>query len=105
MRKLRLQGLEWNDPLEEALRHKFIPWCNELEQISEITIPRCLLKNLEKQEVLLYVFSGASNEAYAAVKYLEVKYKNGESSRRLAAAKTNVAPLEATSTPRQQYWP
>ena len=32
--------------------------------------------------------------------YLKVKYKNGESSRRLVAAKTKVAPLEATNTPR-----
>ena len=32
--------------------------------------------------------------------YLKVKYKNGDSSRRLIAAKTKVAPLEATSTPR-----
>ena len=56
--------------------------------------------NLEKQEVSLHVFSDASNEAYAAVVYLKVKYKNGESSRRLVAAKTKAVLLEATSTPR-----
>ena len=75
-------------------------WCNELEQISEIKVPRCLQLNLEKQEVSLHVFSNASNEAYAAVVYLKVKYKNGESSRRLVAAKTKAVLLEATSTPR-----
>ena len=75
-------------------------WCNELEQISEIKVPRCLQLNLEKQEVSLHVFSDASNEAYAAVVYLKVKYKNGESSRRLVAAKTKAVLLEATSTPR-----
>ena len=75
-------------------------WCNELEQISEIKVPRCLQLNLEKQELSLHVFSDASNEAYAAVVYLKVKYKNGESWRRLVAAKTKAVLLEATSTPR-----
>ena len=37
MQELWLQGLEWNDPLEE-LRYKFISWCNKLEQISEIKV-------------------------------------------------------------------
>ena len=54
----------------------------------------------ELWETISFIASDASNEAYAAVAYLKVKYKNGESSRRLVAAKTKVAPLEATSTPR-----
>ena len=37
MQELWLQGLEWNNPLEE-LRYKFISWCNKLEQISEIKV-------------------------------------------------------------------
>ena len=45
MQELWLQGLDWNDPLEEDLKH--MVWCNELEQISEINkIPRCLQMNL-----------------------------------------------------------
>ena len=52
--------------------------------------------NLEKQEVSQHVFIDALNEAYAAVTYLKVKYKNGES-RRLAAAKTKVVSMEARS--------
>ena len=52
--------------------------------------------NLEKQEVSQHVFIDALNEAYAAVTYLKVKYKNGES-RRLAVAKTKVVSMEATS--------
>ena len=99
IQELWLHGLEWNDPLEEDLRYKCIAWCNKLEQISEIKVPRCLHMNLEKQEVSLHVFSDVSNEAYAVVAYLKVKYKIGESSRRSVAAKTKVAPLEATSTP------
>ena len=42
----------------------------------------------------------SSNEAYAAVTYSEIEYKNVEPSRRLVAAKTEVAPLEAASIPR-----
>ena len=48
----------------------------------------------------MHVFSDASKEVYAAVAYLKIKYKNVEPSRRLIAAKTKVAPMEATSTPR-----
>ena len=65
MQELWLQGLEQND----RLRLKFMHWCNELEQISETEVPRCLQMNLGKQE-------------HAAVAYLEVKYENGELSRR-----------------------
>ena len=71
MQELWLHGLEWNDPLEEDLRYKCIAWCNKLEQISEIKVPRCLHMNLEKQEVSLHVFSDVSNEAYAVVAYLK----------------------------------
>ena len=46
MQELWLHGLEWNDSLED-LKYKFIAWCNELEQISEIKVPRCLQMNLE----------------------------------------------------------
>ena len=58
MQELWLQGLEQND----RLRLKFMHWCNELEQISETEVPRCLQMNLGKQEVVLHVFSDASNE-------------------------------------------
>ena len=33
MQELWLQGLEWNDPLEEDLRYKFMASCNKLEGI------------------------------------------------------------------------
>ena len=46
MQELWLHGLEWNDSLED-LKYKFIAWCNELEQISEIKVRRCLQMNLE----------------------------------------------------------
>ena len=49
MQELWLQGLEWNDPSEEDLRYEFMAWCNKLEQISEIKVPKCLLMNLGKQ--------------------------------------------------------
>ena len=100
MQDLWLQGLEWNGPPEEDMKYEFMAWCNKLEQISEIKVPKCLLMNLGKHEVSLHVFSDASKEAYAAVGYLKIKYKNVEPSRRLVAAKTKVAPMEATSTPR-----
>ena len=72
VQELWLHGLEWNDPLEEDLIYKCIAWCNKLDQISEIKVPRCLQMNLEKQDISLHVFSDASNEAYAAVEYLKV---------------------------------
>ena len=101
MQEVWLHRLEWNDRLEEDLRYKLIAWYNKLEQISEIKVPRCLQMNLEKQKVLLHVFSNASEEVYAAMAYLNVKYQ--DSSRRLVVVKAKVALLEATRTPRLKF--
>ena len=43
--------------------------------------------------------SDASVDAYAAVVYQKMQYSNGNISVRLVAAKTKVAPLQATSIP------
>ena len=48
----------------------------------------------------LHTFVDASQDAYGAVIYSRAIYKNGTVSKRLVAAKTRVAPLEATSIPR-----
>ena len=76
-------GLDWDDLLDENLAKKAKTWFAELQQLAEITVPRCL--QLEKRVVAttIHTFTDASGEAYAAAIYARQQYEDGATSVRL----------------------
>ena len=100
LQEIWLSGLSWDEPLDMDLLKKFKAWNNELNQISKIKVPRCLQEDQQPKDISLHFFSDASVDAYAAVVYQRTQYNNDNVSVRLVAAKTKVAPLQATSIPR-----
>ena len=100
LQEMWTSGLDWDDLLDENVARKAKTWFAELQQLSEVIVPRCL--QLEKRVVTttIHTFTDASGEAYAAAIYARQQYEDGSTSVRLIVSKSRVAPLSATSIPR-----
>ena len=75
-------------------------WFLELEQLSNIKIPRSLQQRHTVIKVSLHTFVDASQKAYGAVICERIEYEDQMMSVRLVAAKTKVAPIQSVSIPR-----
>jgi len=93
-------GIDWDEPLDEKLEAKAQEWFEELSELPELRIPRCLRHAAEVEDVTLHIFADASQEAYGAVLYARHRYKDGTVTCNLVASKSRVAPLHAVSIPR-----
>ena len=94
-------GLEWDDELTEPLATSARGWFKELSHLQHVRISRCLQDKQKQLETMsLQTFVDASESAYGAVVYARCTYADGSISSNIAAAKTRVAPITATSIPR-----
>ena len=94
-------GLEWNEELTEPLIKGARAWFEELSDLKQIQIPRCLCGKTEDSDTIsLHSFVDASENAYGAVVYTRCLYKDGSVTHNIVAAKTRVAPNVSTSIPR-----
>ena len=99
MQEVWLAVISWDDILPNDLIAKWQRWVSELHKLSHITIPRSLrLPN--PSHARLHVFSDASKEAFATVAYLVCRYPDGNTSSRIIAPKSRVAPTKAVTIPR-----
>jgi hypothetical protein len=99
MQEICAAGLDWHDVLPAELDSKWKTWISELQELPNVTIPRCL-RNALPTNIQLHMFSDASKAAYAAVAYLVCKYVNHPPTSRLIASKCRVAPAKAMTIPR-----
>ncbi|XP_024880763.1 uncharacterized protein LOC112460348 [Temnothorax curvispinosus] len=84
----------WDEALEEELISEFKTWYEELSYLSAIRIPRNVTGgNIDRESWQLHVFSDASQDAYAAVVYLQTQGIDGVSVQ-LIQAKVRVAPIK-----------
>ena len=100
LQEMWTSGLDWDDPLDPSQARQAKKWFEELTELSDVQVPRCLQLNSHVETVTLHTFTDASGDAYGAVTYVRYQYKDGTVSTSLVASKTRVAPLSATSIPR-----
>ena len=93
--------VDWDEPLSEKMKGKFLTWISSFEAEEPISANRCYFEiNPENIESLqLHAFVDSSERAYAGVIYLKIE-TNETVSTQLIMSKTRVAPLEPTSVPR-----
>ena len=96
-----VQGVNWDDPLENELLRKWNQLPRELLALSQVRIPRCYL-SFQKDTLLyqLHGFSDALEKAYAAVIYLGIVYIDGSVDNMFVSSKTRVAPIKRQTIPR-----
>ena len=102
--KLFLQSLwkdhlSWDDELSPNQLQQWQSRASELEQISDLSIPRILVSGSEYNNCQMLCFCDASKDAYAAVVYLRVA-SNNVTKVSLIFAKTRLAPTKSISIPR-----
>ena len=60
-----LETIAWDDELPSSLRKKWEQWFNELPELQQVKIPRCLKDNESiVQETSIHTFTDASQKAY-----------------------------------------
>lgn len=101
MQSLWLSKAGWDDQdLSEEIIAEWHRFCNELPDISNVTLPRFIGPGNSPATVKLIGFSDASKRAYSATVYLCVEYQYGETKAHLLQAKSRVAPIKTQSIPR-----
>lgn len=97
------ERLSWDDPIPEHLLPVWHSWCQELRELAQIQIPRCIKpKQVSDQfTVELHVFSDASTIGYGACAYLRfVDHLDKVACSKLIMSKSRVAPLKTLTIPR-----
>ncbi|XP_011687025.1 PREDICTED: uncharacterized protein LOC105449468 [Wasmannia auropunctata] len=92
-----LQGVDWDEPLDEAATRRWRAYQSELPLLERVRVPRWLACG--GTDVQLHGFADASERAYAAVIYLRAEI-DGAYQTTLVMAKTKVAPIKPVSLPR-----
>lgn len=102
LQQLCREGLAWDDEIPEQLNHKWNKWLQELCQLSEVTVPRCV-RPLDFGPVAtaqLHHFSDGSESGYGTASYLRMTSNDGRVHCTLMMGKSRVAPLKQTTIPR-----
>ena len=95
--------LAWDEPVPESIARAWKDWRDDLPLITAHPIPRYhLVRRKEVRSLQLHGFSDASNCAYAGVVYLHASYTDTTISASLLFAKTKVAPISGSTTPRKE---
>ncbi|XP_063993928.1 uncharacterized protein LOC135171373 [Diachasmimorpha longicaudata] len=98
LQALWIEKLGWDDPVSPTTAHRWRQFRDELNQLSEVTVPRWL-GLLKGFDVEVHGFSDASQVAMAAVIYLKVPHLPGNGTT-LVCSKAEVAPLKRLTIPR-----
>ncbi|GAB1860679.1 Gag-pol polyprotein [Camponotus japonicus] len=99
LQQIWLQGLGWDDPLDDILARTWHDYQTELPLLEQIRIPRWMGYHTVNTEIEVRGFADASESAYAAAVYLRIKSEKSWDTA-LLAAKTKVAPVKQVSLPR-----
>ncbi|OXA36875.1 hypothetical protein Fcan01_28348 [Folsomia candida] len=92
--------MEWDTELSQEMQLKFRSWCEEIECLTKIKIPRwASLSSCLPEDLQFHVFCDASQVAYACVVYARVRIGD-EVEVHLLQAKSRVAPLKKMTIPR-----
>ncbi|XP_043478769.1 uncharacterized protein LOC122509074 [Leptopilina heterotoma] len=96
---LWIRHLDWDETLPDDLSVRWKSYCNELNNVQKITIPRWT--GLTSHDVIeIHGFADASSRAYAAVVYLRIQNVSKKINVSLLLGKTKVAPLKTLTIPR-----
>ncbi|XP_045494845.1 uncharacterized protein LOC123693694 [Colias croceus] len=89
----------WDDPIPDALQHRWENWVANIQHLDALRIPRCYdYEPAAEREI--HTFVDASEEAYAAVVYIRATRADGSIHIAIAAAKSRVTPTKPVSIPR-----
>lgn len=99
MQSLWVDKLPWDEPVSTKLHDAWTNFRNDLQNISNLKIPRHILCR-KASNIQLHIFCDSSERAYGACVYVRSVSTEGEIVLRLVCAKSRVAPLRKLTIPR-----
>ena len=88
--------------MDEELQLQWRKWLESTTKLSSIKIKRqyVITKDKRVSEVQLHVFSDASEDAFGAVAYVRLSFKDGSHQCALVMSKSRLAPIKTVTLPR-----
>lgn len=102
LRELSLETQEWDTPLPENRHDEWTRWCDSLQDLRSLSIPRMYVSIplSEAKHTEICVFSDASMKAISAVAYLRASDQKGNTEVGFILGKARLAPKPNLSVPR-----
>ncbi|XP_028397204.1 uncharacterized protein LOC114521013 [Dendronephthya gigantea] len=100
IQELWQKGIGWDDELSTESREQWVSFFEEMKQLSDIVLERCLCPFITVELPTLCVFADASRCAFGTCAYIRNVDSSGSIEVRFVAAKSRVAPLKELSIPR-----
>ncbi|XP_074632711.1 uncharacterized protein LOC141891621 [Acropora palmata] len=94
--------LEWDDPIPDGERNRWLSWLEDLQKLEQLSVDRCLKpRNFGKVvSVQLHHFSDALQQGYVAVSYLRFLDDKDAIHCSFVMGKARTAPLRTVTIPR-----
>ncbi|XP_018339113.1 PREDICTED: uncharacterized protein LOC108746690, partial [Trachymyrmex septentrionalis] len=94
------KNLSWDDEVTDEIKNKFLKWVRQLDNLRKIEIPRCLLGELGRDDLItIHTFCDASQMAYAVVIFIRIENNLGVRVK-FVQSKVRVAPVKTCTIPR-----
>ncbi|XP_028416265.1 uncharacterized protein LOC114540191 [Dendronephthya gigantea] len=100
MQDLWERGIEWDEELTKADHDKWMALFEEMKELNNVTVVRCLTPICVIGKPTLCIFSDASEKAFGTCAYIRWLLNDGTFDVRFTAAKSRVAPLKQLTIPR-----
>ena len=100
LQELWQEELDWDDELSPNAQRKWLSYMEEMEQLNNISLERCICPIVTLEPPILCVFADASSGAFGACAYLRSEEPPGSVHVRFVAAKSRVAPFKELTIPR-----
>ena len=92
--------IDWDDPIPEKYRREWDTFFNDLPDMKEITIKRCIKPSNSLENPVLIIFGDGSNDAYGACAYARWRLSTGGFDSHLILSKNRLAPVKRISIDR-----
>ena len=94
--------MEWDDPIPENVRSRWLKWRDELHHLEDFSVPRCFKPEGfgTVTSTQLHHFSDASTTGYSQCSYVRLVDDKGQIHCSLIMGKARVAPLKMVTIPR-----
>ena len=89
-----------NDELSPPIQRKWLLFFEEMEQLNDVSLERCLSSVTAAESPTLCVFADTSLDTFGACAYLRSRNTSGGFEVKFIAAKSRVGPLKELTIPR-----
>lgn len=98
LQRLWLCKIDWDDAIPDDVECLWTRFLQDLSSLSNIRVPRCVMREYGTYNCELHIFTDASQDAYGACAYVRTYTGNSSIVTNLLCAKSKVAPVKTVCT-------